>query len=120
MNDIAPTPNLPLLWATLEEIQSHPENWNQGLWRTNADDGVLPEGNTCGTAYCFAGTAAVLAGHVVNANGFVRYGLGRTHVSLVAEAELGLDALTADELFDGTNDLDDIQRVVKEITERAS
>ena len=43
--------NWDLLLDTFEKILDHPESWNQSTWA-----------NTCGTAYCFAGHAALLAG----------------------------------------------------------
>jgi hypothetical protein len=42
-------PNVPLLKATLEGVETHPETHDQTKYR-------------CGTKYCFAGRALVLAG----------------------------------------------------------
>jgi len=49
------TPNAPLLLKVLEHITAHPEEHNQRNW------GIRRTG--CGTAYCFAGWAAVMSGH---------------------------------------------------------
>jgi hypothetical protein len=48
-----PVPNVPLLRKIREHIEAHPEEWDQGDWRSNT---------ACGTAYCFAGRAAHLDG----------------------------------------------------------
>lgn len=51
------TINVPLLRKTLEYIEAHPEEWVQCNWRT-----LVQRTTFCGTAYCFAGTAANLNG----------------------------------------------------------
>lgn len=43
--------NADLLETTMEYIEAHPEEHDQGTWR-----------NRCSTAFCFAGHAAILAG----------------------------------------------------------
>lgn len=44
-----PVPNVELLDRTLQYIEDHPEEWNQGEW-------------VCNTAACFAGNALLLQG----------------------------------------------------------
>lgn len=51
--------NTALLQRTLAHIEAHPEDWVQRYWSTGDRD-VLPEGNVCGTACCFAGHALLL------------------------------------------------------------
>jgi hypothetical protein len=45
----APTPNAELAYAVLDQIDAHPETWNQAVY-------------DCGTAACFAGWAVRLSG----------------------------------------------------------
>ena len=45
--------NLELVERALKQIEAFPEEWDQNDWRTQ---------NRCGTAYCFAGHVAMLAG----------------------------------------------------------
>lgn len=51
MSDLKP--NAELAYRVLDQIDAHPKTWDQRTWarRTN-----------CGTAFCFAGWAVVLAG----------------------------------------------------------
>lgn len=51
MTETAVKKNWELLLNTFEKILDNPESWDQANWAT-----------TCGTAYCFAGHAALLAG----------------------------------------------------------
>lgn len=46
-------PNAELAYAVLDQIDLHPETWNQGTW-------------DCGTAACFAGWAVRLSGGVAD------------------------------------------------------
>lgn len=60
-----PTLNTRLLTRTLQHIQMAPKGWNQKVWRQVLTDpvGIAMLGDTaCGTAMCFAGEAAELAG----------------------------------------------------------
>jgi hypothetical protein len=52
-NTNAPVIDVALLRKTLEHIENHPEEWNQGFWVYRMN---------CGTAYCFAGHAAEIMG----------------------------------------------------------
>lgn len=47
------TPNAELAYRVLDQIDAHPESWNQGTW-------------DCGTAACFAGWAVRLSGGKVD------------------------------------------------------
>jgi hypothetical protein len=118
------TPNLPLLWQTLETIQSHPENWEQAEWVT---DTRTPTDNVCGTAFCFAGTALWLSGYEIAMDPrrsvlwFKSPSDGKFIGSAYFEAEnvLRLGRSAAIGLFAASNTLDDLQRVVKDIDESA-
>lgn len=46
-------PNAALAYAVLDQIDAHPEQWNQGVWVGRA---------ACGTVACLAGWACLLAG----------------------------------------------------------
>lgn len=109
------TINAPLLRKVLHQIETEPGTWFQGAYR-------------CGTGMCFAGWAAQLAGG--------RWASGDGEGLIAEEGEdsytcadgtkivgahsrgmrvLGLDDDQADELFDGTNDLDAIRQTVTEL-----
>lgn len=49
-------PNADLAYAVLDQIDAHPDSWEQDWWWS---DGVP---NSCGTAGCFAGWAVALSG----------------------------------------------------------
>jgi len=56
-------PNKELLLAVLEEIEKFPETHYQARWfKPLATPVPGPKGELCGTAYCFAGHAAVMSG----------------------------------------------------------
>lgn len=117
------TINVPLLRKTLEHIEAHPEEWNQGVW-------------LCATSACFAGHAVVLAGgewveieHAV----FVRADADDNPADLAnvddkgqvvtvadrAQRILGLSWREARILFHSDNNLDDLRRIVGELIEQA-
>lgn len=112
------TPNVALLRQTLAYIEAHPEEWNQAHWH-------------CGTAACFAGRAALLAGgNWVNDKSscvvvapddppsdvfMVRGGEGHVLVEDRAKRVLGLTEEQADRLFAGGNNLDDLRSRVAEL-----
>lgn len=118
------TPNLPLLRQVREQIEKHPETWDQSLWFSE-----------CGTAACVAGWAAALTGGR-------RADFGEKHLSsslLVAVPDdheydvvvvkgqrlvfvddraqrlLGIDDKTGDELFNGNATMADVRRIMDEI-----
>lgn len=110
------TVNVDLLQRTLAHIEAHPEEWNQGTWR-------------CGTAACFAGHAAILAGaqwaepdyetapwldneKVITPSG------ERREVFDYAPEVLGL-AHHSHPLFNASNDLEDLRRIVGELCDGA-
>lgn len=103
-------PNVALLEETLTYIRDHPEEWDQTKW-------------VCGTAACFAGRAALLSGHTVPQThtthvtdmvGWFRTD-GDERVGEVAERELGITFDQAEDLFNATNTMDDLEHVVKNI-----
>lgn len=131
------SPNVDLLNRTLAHIEEHPEQWNQEYWAVRGVDG-------CGTAYCFAGHAAVLSGvplwwHDDWEDGYssedddcddwrpVRQ--VADNISVAPQSEfyncsikyaathlLGLSSAAAARLFHGDNTLDDLRRIVAELT----
>jgi hypothetical protein len=111
------TINTELLLRTLEQIERHPELWNQRDWR-------------CGTSHCFGGWAVTLAG-----------GEWIDDLHLKPEDEqyipdwpapdgvpaeirairlLGLSVDQAIDLFDQDNTLEDLRLQVKRLVELAA
>jgi len=78
------TVNLELFDQVLAHIEAHPEQWDQSVW--------LAE-NECGTVGCFAGWTVILGGGA------------RNHVEQSAADLLGVDDVTADALFAGSQTL---------------
>lgn len=131
-------PNHALLKTTLEFIKTHPDQWNQEVWR---------EPTKCGTSACFAGWAVTLAGgqfgpgaqnvnldsltlpadSLATMRDFGIDTIGGMHISEAAEWLLGLvevceedgdrwlDADKADRLFAPGNSLADLERIVAEL-----
>jgi hypothetical protein len=112
----ATTVNLDLLDAVVEHIDTHPEEHDQSDW-------------ICGTTACVAGRVALFSGWrpVFNPpcglafcdchthTGLVEKDGQRRRVSGVAQDLLGIDDDTADDLFFGGNDVDDIHRIQAEL-----
>jgi hypothetical protein len=110
--------NVPLLRKTLEYITAHPEEHDQRNWGVKT---------ACGSSYCLAGHAVVLAGHEIDWHSpdLVRMGMrsschaltdGR-YISDAAREELGLDPERAARLFDANNDLGTLWRLASEYTD---
>lgn len=117
-------PNIPLLLQTMAHIEAHPKQWNQGSW--------IREDSDCGTAYCFAGWAAVLSGAKfakdVASNDFRSCVIPPDDAEPVDVADyaadlLGVEPYEADRaeednyvhLFHAANDLDDLRQIVNEL-----
>lgn len=100
--------NVELLTRTLDYIVAHPKEWNQRDWR-------------CGTAACFAGNAALLAGWqwIMPFGDPDQYLMSRRladgRCSTIAQSELGLTEDEAGWLFDGRNTLDDLIQMVESV-----
>lgn len=85
---------------TIEHVLAHPEEWDQAHWASAS--ATAP----CGTAYCFAGHAAVTvagAQPTGRGNGIVTLNGEPQHVADAARAALGLDTSQTEELFRATN-----------------
>lgn len=110
--------NVELLNETLAYIETHPEDWRQGEYR-------------CGSGMCFAGWAATLSGrewlvpdpdsmasNLLSPEGDEEPSMlrGGVHVHEVAERLLGLTDDQGFHLFAGLNTLEDIRRIVAELT----
>lgn len=111
--------NVTLLRKTLEHIKAHPEAWDQADWRT-----------VCGTAMCFAGHAATIAGGTWQSNQISYLDAvpeddadkvghlpsGRViHVSARAQRDLGLTDDQAHRLFHGANTLPTLEYIVEDL-----
>lgn len=128
-------PNIELLNKTLDHIKAHPETWKQSWWVTPTI--------TCGTAYCFAGHAVVLAGYAVSNNCEVDFDTlpedvraricdevypsddgDRTMVDVAHTAAGLLDIegfyTPRQHLFDAGNSLPDLERMVAELCDEAA
>lgn len=116
------TVNVPLLRKTLEHVESHPEEWTQDIW-------------LCRTSACFAGHAVLIDGG--------KWGETENSVFVRAEPEddpadvrtpiagegpmvtvperarriLGIGYTDSRRLFDSDNTLDDLRRIVAELSE---
>jgi hypothetical protein len=106
------TPNAELAYRVLDRIDAEPYRWIQGDWATETD---------CGTAYCFAGWAVVLAGrepvwdygecsYVADDRGVDE---GTQFIGDAAREALGVEDTGS--LFDGFNTREDLGRIVAEI-----
>ena len=125
--------NKPLLRKVMEKIEEIPEardfevEFQQGyngpqveLWdQENWVNTVNINGEECGTAACFAGWTALLAGAQVlpGADYFVLTEYGIASVSAFATRQLGLDESQADALFCGGNTKKDLRRIVDRLLE---
>jgi hypothetical protein len=121
-----PSVNIPLLrkaveWAEASAAAEDGE-WHQGAWvhfnQVVAEQlgAVVIAGSRhaiekCGTAYCIAGYVGQLVDPAYEKSEWV----GDTHVSIAAEMALGLTSEQADQLFRGSNTIEDIRRVAEEI-----
>lgn len=124
--------NEKLLLETLEHIENNPQTWEQGDWYVwVGSDGHLVRGyggitveevNSCGTAMCFAGHAAIKSGFPPAPAPEV----GKTTLSPwknehgvevmdYARDRLGLTRGQSDVLFDATNTLEDLRTLVEAI-----
>lgn len=104
----APTPNAALAYAVLDQIDAHPDSWNQEIW-------------DCGTTACFAGWAVRLSGGTSDGSEVVAgpAELVGEHVEYAAYKALGIgefhNACQDEWLFDADNDREDLGHLVAEI-----
>jgi hypothetical protein len=120
MSKKRPTINVELLASVLAYIERHPQEHKQQNWGER--------GTSCGTTFCFAGTAALMDGATLlwgkesAANsrellyGVMDYSGQVTSVEKYARHELGLTTDEADTLFGGYISLDDIRSYVAMLT----
>jgi hypothetical protein len=115
-------PNAELAYRVLDQIDAHPEQWDQSRWWRPSP--------ACGTGGCFAGWAVQLSGGHMERDEFayivVKSGLGELdgrYVPVAAAALLGLPMDEAESeaeaenlpLFHESNDREDLGRLVAEI-----
>jgi hypothetical protein len=123
-----PEVNTPLLRKALEHITAHPEEWKQSFWASNdLREGPLrrPAIDSCGTAYCLAGHAVLLAGYEfvwespdMAANVALPGELAADAVFAGHKAQelLGLTRYEAERLFHSDNSLADLWAMSNAIT----
>ena|SRR5258706_8207228 len=100
--------NLERLDQVINIIETNPERWDQGTWGSMTD---------CGSTYCIAGWACLLAGltlnwfdnTLINANGHDPFDAGQKILELTDEQ--------AHYLFFARTDLDEIKLIRKEFEE---
>lgn len=131
---IEETPNLELLHRVMDYIETHPKNWIQSswFWITDHNNDLVPhlidveveEVNSCGTAMCFAGHAALMEGFPappkVQHTEWSRKIDGDfwpESVDAFATKRLGLSSEVAEELFDSENTIEQLREMVDYITE---
>lgn len=122
--------NEKLLLETLEYIKTHPQFWEQSAWGiwTNEVTGhpeiilttvAMEEINSCGSAFCFAGHAALRTGFPPppkSPNEMWTDDKG-TWIDDHARTALGLTYDQADILFSPENTMDELETLVKAIIE---
>jgi hypothetical protein len=127
------TVNVKLLQDVLNYIKAHPQSWRQTDWYMVLDwqkREIVPhlveveysEVNSCGTAMCFAGHAALMEGFPAppKTGPWVRDVDGKAWgegVDEFARKRLGLSYDVAEELFDGDNTIEVLEKMVEEIIE---
>jgi hypothetical protein len=108
------------LRAVLDHIEQTPETWDQATWARYGPD--------CGTAYCFAGHASVLAGDPPDFSEATRWNalsvryvertISGEFIEDVARRWLDLCRDDASALFSPVNSLDDLRELVASYDER--
>lgn len=117
----SPMPVMPLIRRVLNQIDAHPETWDQQWF------GIKTE---CGTAFCFAGHAVVLSGRAepkwTDYNDgedvlpvWFTAGDNDERVDVLAANVLGLTDEEQLALFDVMNSRDDLEFICREIAARA-
>lgn len=109
--------NLPLLWKVFHHIEDHPEEWYQGAYVRE-----VQRPNFCGTVFCFAGHAALIANpeavptkDLQSWSGLLRFPDGtQRRIAEVAQKDLGLTLRERWNLFDGGNTLNDLRHIIEE------
>lgn len=112
--------NITLLHEVLDKIKANPEGWFQGYWAQKRFD---EEGEFCGTAYCFAGWTCVMSGYEILFSEMYSYANmvngaadgGSQSIASAAMHLLDIDERTADELFEGCNNLEMLEAYVEDI-----
>jgi hypothetical protein len=112
------TPNVPLLRKVLTHIEEHPDEHDQAQWAVRTG---------CGTAYCFAGWAAVMSGAELDWRhaGVDEHGRPTTdscevdgqrrYIEGYAKDQLGLSYNDANDLFAWRNSRERLREVAERI-----
>lgn len=129
--------NNELLLDVLDHIKNNPQNWRQDAWFAFVDENGhrvwdtvsfdVEEVNSCHTAFCFAGHAALKTGFVAPPkNAYSGWkmevddpstysGKRNVYVEDYAREKLEITWDQADALFNGDNTLEDLEAMVKAI-----
>lgn len=99
--------NVELMERVMDRILTDPDSWTQ--------DGYCIIGD-CGTTFCFAGHAIMLAGGEINEYGAFFFNGERISPDVKAQDLLGLDTREAHRIFDTfTKNPDYLHRTVKDV-----
>lgn len=123
--------NVELLQDTMKHIKENPQTWNQNVWFVHLDENghraelavtvEMTEVNSCNTAFCFAGHAALKSGFPAPPqNGLSWYGAvdgEHYEASDYARQKLGISWTQADILFNGQNTMEDLEVLVDALIE---
>lgn len=105
-----PKPNLDLLRRVLQQIDDHPDTWNQDCYARKT---------ACGTQFCIAGHAAVMSGFKVKFAEKSDFADNYEEIPAIAREALGLTGSESNALFCPVYGREDIQRIAHEIAARA-
>ncbi len=96
--------NTKLLRRILEQIESHPETWNQETWHSYGNWNPVTE-KSCGTAHCVAGWAEIICGEYDEKTGERSNRLEIMGHEIVGSLLLGLSRTEGKYLFDSSRTL---------------
>lgn len=113
-------PNVELAQQVLEQIEEHPDTWDQGYWAR--------ETASCGTTHCFAGWAVALAEPDAQfaidfdglGTGVIRRDGEPWEIKDAAIDLLGLTSWQADAMFWHSTTLDELREYVRQLEETGS
>ena len=117
------TYNVPLAEQTLRHIKDNPECHDQADWLSLAGKAPLSRKTMCGSTGCFMGWAVYLECYV-NGNTdlkptaydeYYQYNGKMTHIQNIASELLGLNEIEAAIIYDGSNTIEELETMVKDM-----
>ena len=123
--------NVELLRETMQYIKNNPQSWRQDVWFTHLDPETgrrthelveveVEEVNSCKTAFCFAGHAALKSGFPSPpkdsyTNWIAEINGENVWVDAYAARQLGITYDQAEVLFAGENSMEELEVLVEAI-----